>query len=233
MGYSDSLMLREMPETEKPRERLMRFGAKALSNAELFAILINSGNRNESAVTLASRILSLEPRLSALSDYEAEEFIKLKGVGEAKACRIIAALEIGRRVACEPPPDRIDINNPGELAGLFMAEMKDLKKECFRIATLNSKMQYTGKYDISVGGVCSTHAIPREIFAPAIKKGAYGVVMVHNHPSGNPQPSESDLAVTKAAVAAGKILGIELMDHIIVSSGGFTSLRCNSPSLFG
>ena len=221
-----------MPEMEKPRERLMRFGAKALSNAELFAILLNSGNQNESAIALAARILALEPRLSALSDYEAEEFMKIKGVGEAKACRIIAALEIGRRVASEPPPDNIDIRDPGELARLFMADMKNMKKECFKIAIFNSKLQYTGKYDISLGGVSSTHAVPREIFAPAIKKGAFSVVMVHNHPSGNPQASDSDMAVTKEAVAAGRILGIEVMDHIIVSSGGFTSMRCNNPSIF-
>ena len=149
-----NLMLSELPETEKPREKLRLYGAGSLSNAELLALLIGSGTESESAITLAQRILALEEGgLGGFADYEVEEFMALKGIGIAKASSIVAALELGRRIASAPPKGRIHITNPAEIARLFMDEMQGCKKEYFKIALFNIKMEFIGRMNVSMGGI--------------------------------------------------------------------------------
>jgi DNA repair protein RadC len=232
-NLNTTLMLRELPVSERPREKIKSLGTRGVSNAELLAILIGSGTEKESAISLAQRVLSLEKGgLSALADYEVEEFMQVKGIGLAKASRLVSALELGRRIAAEPPVDRFRIHNPTEIAGIFVAGMRGYKKEVFKIALFNAKMEYTGNYDVSMGGLSSTAASPREIFAMALKKGAYAVALIHNHPSGNPEPSSADIEMTCKAIQSGWILNIEVVDHIIVGDNTYISMRELYPDIF-
>lgn len=226
-------MLQDLPKSERPREKLVSEGSRSLSNAELIAVLISSGSEGESAVSLASRILSLEEgSISKLSDYEPEEFMKLKGVGIAKACSLVAAMELGRRIATSPKADVIDLKDPENVAALFMEDMRYLNREIIRIAMLNNHFGLIGKADVSVGGLAEASAHPREIFAGAIRKGAAGIVMAHNHPSGECTPSDADIISTVQIVKSGQILGIPVYDHLIIGDGCYTSLYENRPELF-
>ncbi|NCB41429.1 MAG: JAB domain-containing protein [Clostridia bacterium] len=219
-------MLKELPCDELPREKILSKGVVHLSNTELFAVLIASGTKDESALILAGRILSLEKgSLSKLTQYQPEELQKVKGIGVAKACQIVAAMELGRRIAVCPNEKRVKLDTPDQVAALFMEEMRYLKKEVFRVALMNVKNEVIMKEDISVGGLNSSGAHPREVFQNALKKGAYSVILVHNHPSGDPTPSSSDILTTHQLVDAGKILGIQVLDHIVIGDGKYISLK--------
>lgn len=219
-------MLKELPYQELPREKILSNGVSCLSNTELLAVLIASGTKDESALTLAGRVLSLEKEsLSKLTQYQPEELQKVKGIGVAKACQIVAAMELGRRIAVIPKEKRVKLDTPDQVAALFMEEMRHLKKETFRVALLNVKNEVIMREDISVGGINFSGAHPREVFQNAVKKGAYAVILVHNHPSGDPAPSSSDIATTHQLAEAGKILGIQVLDHIVVGDGKYISLK--------
>jgi DNA repair protein RadC len=219
-------MLKELPRSERPREKILSQGVSSLSNGELIAILIASGTREESALALAGRILSLENgSLARLTACQPEEFQKIRGVGLAKSCVLVAAMELGRRIAVSPAENRARLDTPEKVAELFMEEMRYLKKEVFRVAHLNVKNELIMKEDISVGGLHSAAAHPREVFQTAVKKGVNAVILVHNHPSGDPTPSHADRATTDQLVKAGKILGIQVLDHIVIGDGSYISLK--------
>lgn len=219
-----TLRLRELPVQERPREKMISMGPSALSNTELLALLIGSGSAKESAIALAGRVLAMESgSLAALSSCQPEEFMAVSGIGEAKACVISAALELGRRAATMPPERRVRLSTPEEVAALFMGEMRYLKKEVMKVALINVKNELITKLSVSVGGLSSAPSQPREIFSDAIRKGACGIILVHNHPSGDPSPSASDRELTAQMVSAGKILGISVVDHIIIGDGRFIS----------
>lgn len=219
-------MLRELPSSELPREKIFSQGVCNLSNAELLAVLIASGTREESALVLAGRVLSLEKgSLSGLASYQPEEIQAVRGIGKAKACQIVAAMELGRRIAVSPKESRVQVDTPDQVAALFMEEMRHLKKEVFRVALLNVKNEVIMKDEISIGGLNSSGAHPREVFHNAVKKGAHAVILVHNHPSGDPTPSPSDLTTTHQLQEAGKILGIQVLDHILIGDGRYISLK--------
>jgi len=220
-----SVMIRELPSSERPREKIFSGGVSSLSNAELLAVLIGNGTGGCSAIDLSSRILSLEPSIAELSEYQPEEFMKIPGIGSAKACCIVAAIELGRRIAATPRKSGVSLSNPEQAAALFMEEMRGLRKEKFRVAMLNSKNELIMKQDISVGGINASSAHPREVFADAVRKGANGIILAHNHPSGDPVPSPSDIAVTKQLCEAGDILGIRVLDHIIIGDGVYVSFK--------
>jgi len=227
------MLVHEMNEGERPREKLLSFGTRALSNSELIALLISSGTAETSAISLASKILDLEQgKLNNFSEYEPEEFMQVKGVGVAKACSLVAAIELGRRIQTIPPANKIDVSNTQEAEKLFIEEMRYLKKEIFRIAMLDIKFKVIGKSDISIGCISNAYANPRDVFAPAIKKGAAAIIVAHNHPSGDCTPSKADRLVTKQLAACGKLLGIDLLDHLIIGDGCCTSMRNLEPSLF-
>lgn len=219
-------MIKELPEDERPREKLMKYGATYLSNPELLAILLVSGSSNTSAVMLANKLLSLDQGgISYLAECVPEELSCIPGIGIAKACQISAAIELGKRIAVKPKEKRINVNSPKEVAGLFMEEMRYLKREFFKVLMLNTKNEIIMIEDASIGNLNSAIVHPREVFSNAIRKCASSVIVIHNHPSGNPQPSQQDIDLTARLVSAGELLGITVLDHLIIGDGVFMSLK--------
>ncbi|MDO5441628.1 MAG: DNA repair protein RadC [Bacillota bacterium] len=226
-------MIQDLPISERPREKILEYGVSSLSNAELIAVLISSGSKSDSAISLALKILSLEEdNIGQFSHYEAEEFMQIKGVGTAKACKIVAALELGRRIAAQPKTSRLFISNSNSLADLFMQDMCHRTKEFVQIAMLDVQQKLIGRAVISIGGISEAAAHPREVFAPAIRKGAVAIVVAHNHPSGECKASSKDISCTKQLAESGKILGIRLLDHIIIGDNCYISLAENYQELF-
>jgi DNA repair protein RadC len=216
--------IKEMPEELRPRERLLAAGPQALSNAELLAILIRTGTRMETAIDVARRVLSRPEGLQYLAQASLEELQKEKGIGLAKAAELKAALELGRRLAAFTLTRTI-IKNPWDVASLLMDEMRFLDRENFRTVSLNTKNQVLGVDSVSVGSLNSSQAHPREVFKDPIRRSAAAIILAHNHPSGDPTPSQEDIAVSRRLVEAGRILGIEVLDHLIIGDGRFTSFK--------
>lgn len=220
------ITIKELPASERPREKLIRYGPGFLSNAELLAILIGTGTKETSALTLANRILAMEEAgISYLTDCTPEELSKVDGIGTAKSCQISAAIELGKRISQNPRAKRFTIGTPGDVAAMFMEEMRYQKKEFFKVLYLNTKNEVTSSEDVSVGNLNSSIVHPREVFRNAVKKSAAAIIVIHNHPSGNPLPSQNDLDITKRLAEAGEIIGIQVLDHIIIGDGIFISLK--------
>ena len=218
--------IKELPGSERPREKMMRYGMKSLSNSELLALIINSGSRKDSALDLAQKVLALDKEgLRGLLNCQPEEFTRIDGIGNATACRICAAAEFGRRIAASPIDTRILLDHPGSAAGYFMEDLRHLQSENLVVAMINSKGEIIARENVAVGGLYYANTEPREVFASAVRKCAYGIVMAHNHPSGDPEPSAEDVALTKQMFAAGQLLGIKLIDHIIIGNGIYVSLK--------
>ncbi len=222
---NESIMIRDLPLEERPREKLKTLGPEALTNAELLAILIRTGNKNESAVQLATRILTRGGGLRNLPDLSLEDLQENRGIGPDKAVTIKAALELGCRLATAPREASGSITNPRQAAELFMEELRYKKKEYFKILLLNTKNHIISREEISVGSLNASIVHPREIFNIPLRKSASSVILFHNHPSGDPSPSQEDLEVTRRLVEAGNILGIAVRDHIIIGDGCFYSFR--------
>jgi len=216
--------LKEMPQHLRPRERLLREGPGALSEAELLAILLRTGTRRETALDLAHRLLSRPEGLAFLAIAPLEELQKERGVGLAKAAQIKAALELGRRlnhfIFHQEP-----IKGPQDVARLLMDQMRFLDREVFRTVSLNVKNRIIAIDTVSVGSLNSSLVHPREVFKDPIRRSAAAIILVHNHPSGDPSPSEEDVGVTRRLVEAGRILGIQVLDHIIIGDGVYFSFK--------
>ncbi len=222
---NDCIMIKDLPLEERPREKLKALGTGALSNAELLAILIRSGNKHESAVQLATRILTQSGGLRNLPDLSLEDLQLNKGIGPDKAVMIKAALELGCRLATTPRGETGSITSPRQAAELFMEELRYKKKEHFKVLLLNTKNHVISREEISIGSLSASIVHPREIFNIPLRKSAASVILFHNHPSGDPSPSREDLEVTRRLVDAGNILGIAVRDHIIIGDGCFFSFR--------
>lgn len=219
------LTMKSLPRELRPRERMQISGPGALSSAELLAIILGTGSREESALELAHRLL-LEPRgLRFLAEVSLEELCRLKGIGLAKAAQIKAAVELGKRLACLGPSARPVVRSPQEVSTLVMEEMCYLDREHFRVILLNTKNQVLAVDTISIGSLNSSLVHPREVFKKAIQCSAAAVILVHNHPSGDPTPSPEDLEITRRLAEAGRLLGIEVLDHIIVGDHTFCSFK--------
>lgn len=219
-------MIRNLPSEERPREKLIQHGAESLSNPELLAILIGSGTKEVSAIMLANRILALEEEgIAYLTNCLPEELSGIPGMGMAKSCQIIAAIELGKRIATRPKGKKINIKSPNEVASLFIEEMRYLKKEYFKVLLLNTKNEIIMIENISIGSLNSSVVHPREVFCTAIKKSACSMILVHNHPSGNPMPSQTDIDITRRLAEAGELLGIKVLDHLIIGDGVYVSLK--------
>lgn len=218
-------MLRDLPREERPRERMMRSGAEALSHAELLAILLVTGTRKESALTVAQRILGQTDGLRRLVDMGIEELIGINGIGPAKAVQLKAAIELGRRMAASRVGDRVVIRSPRDAAELLAEQLRYLQKEHFVCLFLNTKNQVIAQETLSIGSLNASIVHPREVFRAAIKYGSASIVCAHNHPSGDPAPSPEDIAITKRLVESGRIVGIDVLDHIVVGDGHFVSLK--------
>ena len=217
--------IKDLPEEERPRERLTRYGASVLSNAELLAILLRTGTKEESAISLAHRILVQEQGLRYLADINVEQLSAINGIGKAKAAQIKAAIELGKRLAAFEPGADKPLKCPQDVAGLLMEEMRYLKKEHMKLVLLNVKCNLISVEEISVGSLNASIVHPREVFNPAIRKSSASIIMVHNHPSGDPAPSSEDISITARIAEAGKLIGIELVDHIIIGDGKYVSMK--------
>jgi len=219
-----SFTLHDLPPEERPRERLVRFGEQALSAQELLQLILGRGIAGESVAITAQKLLSHFGSLQKLSEANIEELSQVKGIGLAKAAQIKAAFEIGRRISSQAPAyKQKDLSSPEKVFKLVRSKLKDHSKEHFYLIALDSRNWSIS--EVSLGTLDANLVHPREAFSEAIKNRAASVIFVHNHPSGDPEPSEDDLAITKRLVEAGKILGIKVIDHIIVAKNRFLSLK--------
>jgi DNA repair protein RadC len=218
-------MIRDVPKEERPRERFIRYGPKSLSNQELLAILLRTGTRSESVLQLAQRLLIRFEGLHLLKDATLEELTKIEGIGEAKAIQILAAIELGRRIGNIAQQERYVIRSPEDGARYLMEEMRFLTQEHFVCLYLKTKNQVIHKQTVFIGSLNASIVHPREIFKEGLKRSAASIICFHNHPSGDPTPSREDIDVTKRLKECGKILGIELLDHIIIGDRKYISLK--------
>ena len=220
-------LIKDIIKEERPRETLLKKGETYLSDSELLAILINNGTRDKSAITLAREIIETSDGIRNLSNITVEELSKIKGIGLAKACRIISALELGRRVSVASEMQKFKISSPQDIGNVYMEELRYKKKEIFRVVLLNTKNVIIGSKDISEGSLNASIVHPREVFLEAIKKSANKMILMHNHPSGDPTPSSEDINITRRLISAGQIVGIEILDHVIIGDGSFYSFKEN------
>jgi DNA repair protein RadC len=221
------LKIKDLPEDERPRERMYKYGPQTLRNAELLAILIQTGNVEETAVQMAERLLRKYDgdlrRLSRENEKQISEGIK--GLGPSKAAKIMAAFELGRRLASLPGEDKPRIGSSEDVSNLMMPAMRDLLNEALHVLCLDTKNYVTKQDRIFEGTLNASLIHPREVFRYAIREAAASIILVHNHPSGDPTPSSDDIRATKQIVEAGKYIEIPVLDHVIIGNGRFVSLK--------
>ncbi len=217
-------MIRDLPVAERPRERLRLRGAEALANAELLAILLRTGGTGENVLSQAQRLLQRFGGLDGLGRASMADLCGVKGVGEAKAAQVIAALELGKRIM-SMEPDRAVVRSPEDVFALLGAEMALLPQEHLRVILLNTRNQVLGVKEIYKGSVHSAVVRIAELFREAVREGCSGVIVVHNHPSGDPTPSAEDVALTRQIEQAGQLLAIELVDHVVIGRRRPASLK--------
>ncbi|MEK3731412.1 MULTISPECIES: RadC family protein [Paenibacillus] len=222
---SPTVLLRDIPHDERPRERMMRYGASALSHAELLAILLRTGTHRESAVHIAQRLLKEAGGIRQLVDLSIEEITQIKGIGTAKAIQLKAGVELGRRLAASRNVEPVIIRSPHDAAELLSEQMRYLQKEHFVCLFLNTKNHVIAQETLSMGSLNASIVHPREVFRAAIKCSSASLVCAHNHPSGDPTPSPEDISMTARLVEAGRIVGIDVLDHLIIGDGTFVSLK--------
>jgi len=215
-GTEYRTLIKEMPEGERPRERLERYGVSALSNSDLLAIALHTGSQRESAISLATHMLSAFNGLDGLARASFRELCTLHGIGPAKAAQLQAALELGRRVILCSADSRPQINSPADAANLLQATMSAEPQEQLRVLLLDSKHRVQRMSVVYIGNVNSAMVRIAEVFREAIKDNAAAIIVAHNHPSGDPTPSPDDVRVTEEIVRAGKMLDIEVLDHLII-----------------
>ena len=217
--------IKDMPVGERPRERLQHYGAGALSTAELIAILLRSGVAGESVLHLAERLLARYGGLTGLAQASFAELCQEKGIGPAKVTQIKAALELGRRLLVASPQERPQVRSPADAANLLMLEMSLLAQEQMRVILLDSKNRVLAIPTVYQGSLNTSLVRVGELFREAIRQNCAAIIVVHNHPSGDPTPSPEDVLVTKQIVEAGKLLDIEVLDHLIIGQQRYVSLK--------
>ena len=217
--------IRDLDENERPRERLARLGPQSLSNAELIAILLRVGVPGENAVQMGQRLLQHFSGLSGLHRAAFEEVCSQHGLGTAKASQLKAAIELGRRMALETPEERPSIHSPQDAADLLMYEMGALEQEHLRVILLDTRNRVLQIEEVYHGSLNSSQVRVGELFKAAIRRNAAAIIVAHNHPSGDPSPSPDDIAITRAIVQAGKLLDVDVLDHVVIGRGRFVSLK--------
>ena len=221
-----SLTIKEMTLEERPREKMILNGVSSLSDAELLAILIRSGTKEFNAIQLAQMIINKAENIKYLHDISIEELKSINGIGITKAVQIKAALELGNRIASYIP-QKYKVKNPWDIYKYYMESLRYQYKEIFKIVLLNTKNEIITDVDISIGTLNSSLVHPREVFREAIRRSSNKIILLHNHPSGDIQPSKEDKNVTKRLKECGEIIGIEVMDHIIIGDGVYFSFKEN------
>lgn len=220
--------IKQWSQGDRPREKLFRAGPGTLTDAELIAVLLGTGTRSRSghlsAVHLGQALVRTHGSLHRLSQRDLKELVRVTGVGPAKAAQLLAAFEIGRRAESQRGGERIQVCSPEDVAAAFGPLMRDLKREVFKVVLLNTANVIIGDYNASEGGLAASIVEPRAVFQKAILENAAAVICLHNHPSGNPEPSREDVRVTRQLVEAGKLVGIPVHDHLIIAGTTFTSL---------
>ncbi len=219
------LTIKEMPSAERPQEKLKLRGAASLSNGELLAILLRTGLPGETVVDVAQRLLATHGGLLGLSRVEYTDLCKERGLGEVKAAKLKAAVELARRLQVERPDERARVSSPEDIAALVSSEMAALDQEELRVVLLNTKNEVLRIVTVYRGSVNAAQIRVAEIFKEAIRQNAPSLVIIHNHPSGDPTPSGDDIAVTRELVQAGRLLDIEVLDHLVIGDGRHTSMR--------
>jgi len=212
------------PKKERPRERLLQEGPQHLTEAELLGILLGKGMRKKTAIDLARELLDQYGPLQKLFSRSPGELTGVKGIGSAKAATLSAAFELARRVQSQGDPDKKSFKRSADVANHYLPLMRDLRKEIFKVLLLNRANRLIKEVTISEGTLDASIVHPRDVFREAILEPASGILLIHNHPSGNPNPSEEDLRITKQLVEAGRLLGIKVYDHIILAGGSYRSL---------
>lgn len=225
MAVDGRLSVKALPVEDRPRERLLHQGPAALSSAELLAVLLGAGGRAGTSGGLAGRLLAAYGSLDALARAHPAELLRHPGIGPGKATAVAAAFELARRLLATPPARRPVVRTPGDVAALVGPQMRHLDREHFRALLLNARHEVTAVADVAVGGLDAAPVHPREVFAEAVRRSAAAVILVHNHPSGSPEPSADDLRITGRLEEAGRIVGIEVLDHVIIGDGRYVSLR--------
>ncbi|QSX06208.1 DNA repair protein RadC [Sedimentibacter sp. zth1] len=215
----------KIPKEERPREKLLKHGASVLTNSELLALIVGVGSKEDSAITLSQKILNNNNNgLHNLVELDAIALKSYKGINDAKAAKILAVVEISKRIS-RLKINKVKISSPESVAVLLLEEMRYLKKEYFKVALLDTKNNILAIKDISMGCLDSTVVHPREVFVEAIKLSSASIILVHNHPSGEVEPSKEDKNITNRIIECGKIIGIRVLDHIIIGDGIFLSFK--------
>ncbi len=217
--------IRDLPQGERPRERLREYGSASLSEAELLAVLLRTGMKGQNVVDLARRLLKEFGGLAGMARTSYAELCQVKGISDAKACQLLSALEVGRRFRSLTPEDHAKINCPQDVFNLLEGEMSFLDQESLRVLLLNTKNAVVGKEEIYKGSVNSAAVRVAEVLRPAIRKNCPNIIMVHNHPSGDPTPSPQDVLVTRRIRASAETMDIELLDHIVIGGRAWASLK--------
>lgn len=229
----DSFTVRDLPPDERPRERLIHRGAEALSAQEILALILGRGVRGESVMVTAQKLLSRFGSLRGIADSSVEELSQVNGIGPAKAAQLKAAFDLSRRLAEGPRESRAQVKSPEDVVSVAGGALKGKKKEHFLVLLLDTRNRLIRMSPVSMGSLDSSIVHPREVFKEAISACAGSVIFVHNHPSGDPEPSEDDIELTRRLVEAGKLLGIPVLDHVIVGDGAFLSLKGSRNLRFG
>lgn len=226
------IKMKELPISERPYEKLEMYGESTLSNAELLAIIIKNGTKEESAVTLAQKILSLgkkktckEDNLKFLQELSIEQFMEIKGIGKVKAIQLKAVCELAKRISRPIEEIKIKIKTPQDVANLFVDELKAEKREIVKVVIMNSQNIILKIQTISQGGTNSAQVDTKDIFLEAIKMGAPKIILLHNHPSGDATPSLADIKFTEKVEEASKVLGVQLLDHVVIGYNQYTSIK--------
>ena len=225
----DYLTIKEMPEDARPRERLERSGPGALSNQELLAITLTtgsvSGGKKYTAIDLATQLLTSFESLKGIAQADFVQLQEISGIGPAKACQIMAAFELGKRVAMFAGNTKPVIRQPTDIFEYFRDEMSLLPKEVFRVVVLDTKNRIVKEKIISEGTLNASIVHPRDVFRFAVVHSAAAVILLHNHPSGDPTPSRDDIQITKRLIEAGRLMDISVLDHIVIGDGNFISMK--------
>ncbi len=221
-------LIKDMPENMRPREKLLAQGEASLNEHELLAIILGQGTKDTSALELANQLLDTYKGLRHLQEASLEELVQAKGIGPAKAASIKAAVEIGRRIAVNVE-SRFIIKSPEDVrkyvTPVLLNEMRDYDREHFLVLYLDRKGGVKAKEDVSIGGLHSSIVHPREVFKTAVKRSAASIILAHNHPSGDPSPSKEDIDITHRLIDAGRIMGIEIIDHVVIGENNYYSFK--------
>lgn len=224
-----SFTVHDLPLSERPQERLSKLGIEALSAQEVLALILGRGIRDESVMVTAQKLLSKFGNLKNIAAASLEELTEIKGIGPAKAAQIKAASELGKRLESSfDEGQKSTVKSPQDAIKLVKNQLKGKKKEHFLVLSLDTRNHLINTHTISVGSLDSSIVHPREVFKEAISSSAASVIFVHNHPSGDPEPSEDDIKLTKRLVEAGDILGVEVLDHIIVCDRDYLSIKARN-----